>query len=468
VNIIRLTAVLASAILAAAWARPSWRENPVSTASAAYGGGGSADRSGVGALFVNPAALDLPGGFQVETGMMGMTEGIAPYAAFGSQARPGTAYALGYFYDARTVGGTAAAATGPARQGLVGGGSWDAARGMPGDDLRSLRLGASAHTFGTEETFGVDADAGARLRAWRRAVFGAAVRNLLESGIGQKPEGYATHRRYLLSLGLEAPTASLWKLRFRDPNAEYEFRAEGYRPSRLVHAFSAGASFIQSGMLGLRGTVLLPQTGVAYFAGGFSLRMPLGNGLLACGYAFTSGSGGAGDSPSNSFSFNFSSYARIDRLAPAVAVKADRLRFVSDSGAAMYFQVSATDRMPRDEDAPSDGKEGGSGDAIGRLRAWSLAICPLGSDGRAAAPARAFQGQDLPPRIIRWDGRNDEGEVVAQGFYAFRMTARDASGNEGATAWQLLEIDSGRKPEPMVATPPSPNDSLDLDAAPAP
>jgi hypothetical protein len=56
------------------------------------------------------------------------------------------------------------------------------------------------------------------------------------------------------------------------------------------------------------------------------------------------------------------------------------------------------------------------------------------------AEVKAYQGKDLPPRVIRWQAEDEAGRSLPPGFYAFRLSARDPEGNSGATAWQLVEI----------------------------
>jgi hypothetical protein len=432
------------------------------TFAASSGGGGAAEASGVDALFVNPAAMEIPGGLQVELGMMRLSNGLSPYGAFAAQGTASSRYGLAYFYDKPAESDTGS--PGPALQGLIAGGAWTIAQGGPGDLLRSLAVGVTAHTYGTEAAFGVDADMGARARLLDHLAAGAAVREFFESGVGTKPGGYETLRSYLLSAGLEQRYFKLWKFRIRDPGAYYEVRAAGFPPDGFVHAFTAKASFIQQGVMGLRAAVLLPHEGTMYYAGGFDLRLPLGAGLLICGYGFASGSGGVDDSPSHSFSLNFSALDRGDRLAPRVTIAADRLRMNPLGGESewVHFRVTAADRIPKDEENPSPEM----GDEIGRLREWMLTIRALGQGGRPLGNVRVFQGRDLPPRLIRWDGRNDSGAVLSSGYYAFRLSAEDASGNQGMTAWQMLEIAAPAAPvTPATEEKRSPADSLDLGGA---
>jgi hypothetical protein len=89
--------------------------------------------------------------------------------------------------------------------------------------------------------------------------------------------------------------------------------------------------------------------------------------------------------------------------------------------------------------APGDGESGGRGE----LKVWTLSICEAGPSGMDRRPVRKFEGKDLPPRVIRWDGRNDRGKPLAPGFYAFRLSAEDKAGNKAATAWQLIELGAG-------------------------
>jgi hypothetical protein len=76
----------------------------------------------------------------------------------------------------------------------------------------------------------------------------------------------------------------------------------------------------------------------------------------------------------------------------------------------------------------------------GRIRDWKLVVHKVEPGGRTGPMVRGFEGKELPPRIIRWDGRNDAGEALPPGMYAFRFSARDLSSNESVTAWQLLDL----------------------------
>jgi hypothetical protein len=249
----------------------------------------------------------------------------------------------------------------------------------------------------------------------------------------------------------------------KHPDASYEFRADGLRPSGYSHIFSAGAGFTPSGALSLRTSLRLPHVGSAEVALGGDLDLALGAGGLRCGYAFSSAGVATGvAAPTHSLSVHFAFGTRLDRQPPWVSVKADRV-FLDSSAPGrdrVHFRLLAADR-----NATSDGSESGEefvpldagpdgearapgslGEAEaggrGELKAWTLAILATRRDGGKGLPVKVFAGKDLPPRLIRWDGRDEKGATVMPGFYAYRLEAEDKSGNRAETAWQLVEVGS--------------------------
>ncbi len=426
---------------------------PLGTGSAVFAGGGAAHMTGPNALFVNPAALSIADGFQAEAGMMGLEAGFSPYFLYGASAGEHAAFALGYYYDGRVD----PVAGGPARQGMIGGGSWDL------DPATSL--GLSVRTEGTglgvgRDGFGVDIDAGLLWRPRESLWTGLAVRNLEQSGVGREPAGYETHRSYLAALGLRVPACDVLGIRLVDPDAFYEFRTEGFPPGNFVHAFSLSSNFTPGGKLGLRGTLLAPDAGQPGFALGVFLNFPAGKAGIVGGYVYDSGAGEAtagGHEPSHSLSLNFRLGADRDRFPPVVEVRADKLVLIPDSTGAVqvFFRLTASDRTMVKGWTESDERGGGPAQAShaedglrgygqrfqeGRIQDWKLAVRAVGSGGQAGAPVKTYQGRDLPPKIIRWDGSDEAGNPAPYGFYAFRLSARDMSGNESFTVWQLLEI----------------------------
>jgi len=447
---LRLPCIVAVFWAAPIFARPSLPELPLGTASASFAGGGAAHAAGVGSIFVNPAALSVHDAFQAETGLMGISAGLSPYFLFGAPAGDQSSYALGYWYDTRP--GDPASPLAP-RQGLVAGAAWEG--------LSWASVGAMLKSTGTgdgigRDGFGIDADVGALLRPWKAAWLGLVVHDAMESGVGQEPGGFRTHRSYGASFGTGHSGFRWAGVEFHDPDAYYELRSQGLLPDdRMTHAFSAASAFFPGGRLGFRGTVALPQGESPGFAWGTFLNLPLGDGALVVAYVIY-----AGDSPetgeretSHSLSLNFRMGGRLDPLPPSVEVTADKLSLVLGDSTGELFRLSAHDLTyvhGRSETLAADAddhwggrqpaRDEGRSLAEGRIRAWSLSICGIGTDGLAGSLLRTFKGKELPPRIIRWDLDNDAGGKVPAGFYAYRLEAEDAAGNPAATAWQLVRI----------------------------
>lgn len=435
--------------------RPLLPEPSLGTGSAAFAGGGAGHAGGAAAVFVNPGALSIPAGSQTELGLMGLSEGPSPYTLFGARSGPNS-YSLGYFHERRI---------GPYRNGVVAGAAREV---VPG-----AAFGAAVRSQGGAGGFGVDADLGMLLRPRGWAVLGASVRNLAESGVGRKPEGYRTLRSYALSLGARRDEARFLFLPIHGPDAAYEVRADGMRGSGLSHTFSAGAGFTPLGALSLRGSLRMPHDGAAVVAVGGFLRFLLGTGGLLCGYTFSTGGFETGmAAPSHAFSLNLALGTRSDRQPPWLSVRADRVYLGSEipGRERVHFRLQAADRAGSgsgadggDEFAPDGvlaGAAPANGDAPadhgGELREWDLAIYSTAPDGRKDRPVKTFRGKDLPPRLIRWDGRDDGGRTLAPGYYAFRLAAEDKAGNRAETPWQLVEV--GRLAEAEVAPPPSDGD----------
>ncbi len=444
-------------------ARPTLPNPPVGTASASFAGGGAAHAGGVAALFVNPAALSIPDPFQLETGLMGLSEGTSPYALFGARAGEVSSYAFGYYFDSRAEGRQQ-----PARAGLIAGASWEA--------WPEVSLGYTAHTVGAGggaglHGFGVDAGLGLLYRPNTLFRGGLALDNLLASGAGQKPEGYGTRRSYLASMGLETRGFRVLGLTFHDPDLYYELRAEDFPFMDFGQAFSLASSFTPEGRLGLRATVLMSHFGDPGMAISLFLNLPAGGINVLCGYTFDTGTGDSlmGEyGPTHSLSVNL----RLGRVRltdrPSVWVRADRIRAPVDSNGAVaiFFRVSAREGGALSEPPSAAGAEAAlnplryldqdslvmdpdPGRSMGRIRAWNLTLHAIGADGKAGAEVRRFEGRDLPPRVIRWDGLDGAGRRQKPGFYSFSLWAEDVHGNSSRTSPQILEITPQGAADPL-------------------
>ncbi len=384
---------------------------------------------------------------------MGMAAGLSPYFLYGSHGVGEGSYALGYYYDARPGDPEAPAA---ARQGMIVGASWEA--------LPWVVAGGSVRSTGTgmgvgQDGFGVDEDIGALMRAWDACWLGLAMHNLMESGVGQEPDGFRSHRTYAVALGTGLSGLRLLGLSFHEPDAYYELRANGLPPyGRVSHAFSMASAFMPAGRLGFRGTFLLPHGGVPSFAVGTFLNLPLGRGALVTAYTFHAGGfEETGETQaSHSISMNFRLGGRLDPLPPTVEIVADKVLLApEDSVAQVHFHLSARDMTYVPGRGEGDIEEGvhtgiwagrkasldaGRSLVEGRIRDWSLMIHSIGTGGLAGPEVKAYRGRDLPPRVIRWDAVDAGGKRLPPGFYAFRLEAVDLAGNSAATGWQLLQI----------------------------
>lgn len=455
--------------------RPLLPELPLGTGSAAFAGGGTAHASGLNSVFDNPAALSIRDVVQVEAGFMGLAAGISPYLLFGSRAADRSSYALGAFHDARGVDPEHPT---PARQGLIAGASWEAASwAVLGASMRSVGTGSGVGADG----FGVDADVGALFRPAGALWTGIAARNLQESGVGQEPEGYRTHRSYAWSVGTGLAGLHFAGLALHEPDAYYELRAAGaLADPHLVHAFSMACGITPGGMLAFRGTATLAPSGDPGFALGTFLNLPVGRSALLFAYTFHGGAAGeTGEAaPSHSFSFNFRLGKRRDALPPVVEVNVDKVRLFAaapgDSGQ-VHFRLSASDKalgshvsQGSEEAKPAEtpagskagdpagarhrpegpdlwaGRKAALGENLsvgeGRILEWNLVVRALAPDGLSGMEVKTFRGKDLPPRVIRWDATDVSGRPLSPGFYAFRLEASDVAKNRAETAWQMLEV----------------------------
>ncbi len=440
--------------------RPFIPELPLGTGSAAFAGGGFASQTGVDALFSNPAALSIFDGFEIETGMMDIAGGFSPYLLYGAHANDRAAFSMGYYYDGRVNVDSG----GASRQGILAGGSWIIEPG--------LSVGASMHSLGTgigvgRDGFGVDFDAGiwtAFSSTWR---FGLAGKNLAESGVGLEPAGYRTRRSYLLGIGQTKSLYELFGLQLHDPNVFYELRARGFALSDLAHAFTLGSAFTPGGRIALRGTLLFPQAGVAGYALGIQLNLPSGRLAFIGSYTLainTEPEMQNLNTPTHAISINFRMGTKTDIYPPLVAVNVDPLVLQIDSNASMpkgqsqsnlkselphvFFRLTASDRtinILRVDQKIADAKSAEQdisqdGMIDGKVKSWSLIICPMGEGGKKGKSLKVFSGKDLPPKIIRWDAVDANEKVLPAGFYAFQLKAEDFAGNAAASTWQLLEL----------------------------
>ena len=74
------------------------------------------------------------------------------------------------------------------------------------------------------------------------------------------------------------------------------------------------------------------------------------------------------------------------------------------------------------------------------LSNWHFVICNVNEFGEAKNILRSFSGKGLPPKYIRWGGRDSFQNLVEKGYYGYRLIVQDTQGNLAKTAWQLIEV----------------------------
>jgi hypothetical protein len=125
---------------------------------------------------------------------------------------------------------------------------------------------------------------------------------------------------------------------------------------------------------------------------------------------------------------SFSVYLNLgvfeDKTPPLVSAKEDKGVLIPSEGGDhqyVYFRLLA-----RDEDSD--------------LESWQFVICESDAIRKPGKPVKAFTGKGLPPKIIKWDGRDSYMALLAPGFYYYRLIAKDKASNIASTKWQLIEI----------------------------
>jgi hypothetical protein len=123
-----------------------------------------------------------------------------------------------------------------------------------------------------------------------------------------------------------------------------------------------------------------------------------------------------------SLDLHFSIY--MDKTPPAISVKEDIGVLVPSSNSDsqnVFFKLFA-----EDNESPID--------------TWHFVICTTNSRGESQKAIRSFSGKGLPPRVIKWDGRDSYKSLLGAGLYTFRLVVTDIAGNMTQTKWQTIEV----------------------------
>jgi hypothetical protein len=172
----------------------------------------------------------------------------------------------------------------------------------------------------------------------------------------------------------------------------------------------------------------------------------------------------------HSLSVNFRMGGNRDHFPPVIEVKADKLLLDSDEKGeiSVHFHLWVRDKTLVSKKIANENREEistekhpvelgllGYGRQLeeGRIRNWKLAISTVDSIGRMGKQVKAFEGKDLPPRLIHWDGRDNFGQPLAQAIYAFQLSAEDLAGNRSVTVGQLLDLVGSEWPSDETREP---------------
>jgi len=111
----------------------------------------------------------------------------------------------------------------------------------------------------------------------------------------------------------------------------------------------------------------------------------------------------------------------VDVTPPVIAISVDTTTLVSDGSHLVNFSLSAND-------------DSGIGN-------WQLAI--LNSEG---VMVKSFEGMDVPPENISWEGNDLEGNFLPAGDYVYSLKAVDTVENEALTEEGAITIISPVEP----------------------
>ncbi|MFC1584713.1 hypothetical protein ACFL5V_04100 [Fibrobacterota bacterium] len=371
--------------------------------SLAFSGGGYAEVSGVNCLFSNPAGLRIQMGHQLQAGVLNIARGFSPVLAFGQNISELNSYSVGLFRDDSRGEDSL-------HQGVMG--------GFTLSPSSFFSLGTVVFTQAVDNEFGVDINAGIQYMNADWMVIGMAIKNINESAIGGRDTGFSPERIYTMGLSLFPKhrlsvfyDASARRVLFQD--AGHIFAVKGkigrYDNVTMINSYKLETEDEMEITMGV----------------GVRLRFRRGRNLYGLDYSiagFPLGSSSADIVQGFSVFLNFSLYS--DKTSPVISVKENK-GLIKPSAAPevryVYFKLFA-------EDNESDVKE------------WHFVICNKGPMGEPGEIRRSYSGKGLPPKTIKWDGRDSYKNLLESGFYLYKLVVTDVAGNLTETRWQMIEV----------------------------
>ncbi len=398
-------------------ARPLFPSPEIGTESQAHAGGGTALEGGLHSLWTNPAGLNIVDGSEWEIGSMGVNEGFSPYAWYGSHALERSSYALGYFRDTRL---------GPNYQGLIGAFTLTPISWWTG--------GVTVLNTVVGEDFGIDMNAGLILRAGEHWRLGGDIKNIFQQGYGREPEGYASERK--VSFGLAYLKDDLAWGNINGLTMSYDFKIYGWNqtgdilPKDFSHVFSLDLELNPQKNMALHVASVLPQQDFSKdlkIMGGFNVMFGIKQHQLGLDYAIADkAKNNTGFGP-NHYSHSLSIHRQPKQAPrvepPKIFAKTDQSTFTLSklTEAPLHFFLWAEN-------------------SAHPITHWSLLICHSDSNGVLGDTVRYFEGKELPPRFVAWDGLDERGQLLNAGYYAFSFIAKNSGGRESKTLWQFIEL----------------------------
>ncbi len=383
----------------------SFKEKDKGVFSLAFSGGGTAEIGGISAIFSNPASLKIPTGQQFFLGVA-PTQGISPSLYYGGNKNMLISYAIGAFRDNPSN---------YLHHGILGGFTIS-----PGPYF-SIGLVVYSQNIEVDSIRGFNSDFNAgvvyRLFSWLQTGF--AVKNINESNIVDGSKLLKIQRSYHSGIKL------LLHERFQ---AYYDLYSLDILKEPASHIAALKTNIGAGNNLGIIGSIRGGAiSSDPNFSMGLGINLDTRVGLHLWGFCYSL-AGIPVSNYSDEILQSFSVYLNLgvfeDKTPPLVSAKEDKGVLIPSEGGDhqyVYFRLLA-----RDEDSD--------------LESWQFVICESDAIRKPGKPVKAFTGKGLPPKIIKWDGRDSYMALLAPGFYYYRLIAKDKASNIASTKWQLIEI----------------------------
>ncbi len=371
----------------------------------ALSGGGAASWSGVGELPNQPSNIQISSGHQIHLGFANMTNGLNPSFFYGRKASKSASFGFGGLRIKQEDHRQSFTS-------IVGGfslflGSFFSA----GASLSSMMLEVNS-----EQAFGVDMNIGIHYKLSPWLWLGGNIENLNESDLGHEDNIWQTRR--LFNVGAQIKPVEFIKT-YYDVNM-YGFQEE------ISHVI--GTSFVHGKTedLAVLASIRADGSFENFSAGiGVVFKTLLNKSLY--GFRYSMGEipiSGTKGNIRHAFAVQVEFNLLTDYEPPVIAVK-DEIGAIAPSVAPdsefVYFKILAEDKQSA-------------------IDYWILSICSMNESGKALEVIKSFTGRGIPPKVIRWSGRDSRGMLLKPGFFTYRLIVEDASGNRAQTNWQMIEI----------------------------